>query len=195
VPLTTHGGPGLIHPTNLPVVNPPPADPDPVDGHGRTPLCDASVFGLTQVALALLAGGADIDYATPPRHPSFDMCHPYGGFTPLMYAAIENRPGEAVQVDPMKPTLKAHGTKRLKLNFDSLLSNFAFEFNLRRYTPASPSCSSSAEPTALTSLPMRPTGTMRGPLRSTLRVFAPTAALTLLRRSQCSAGDVAARAA
>jgi hypothetical protein len=34
----------------------------------------------------------------------------------------------------MKPTLKAHGTKRLKLKFDILLSNFAFKFNLRRYT-------------------------------------------------------------
>jgi hypothetical protein len=42
-------------------------------------------------------------------------------------------PGKAVQVDPMKPTLKAHGTKRLKLKFDILFSNFAFKFNLRRY--------------------------------------------------------------
>jgi hypothetical protein len=34
----------------------------------------------------------------------------------------------------MKATLKAHGTKRLKLNFDILLSNFGFNFNLRCYT-------------------------------------------------------------
>jgi hypothetical protein len=33
----------------------------------------------------------------------------------------------------VKPTLKAHGTKRLKLKFDILLSNFGFKFNLRRY--------------------------------------------------------------
>jgi len=33
----------------------------------------------------------------------------------------------------MKPTLKARGTKRLKLKFIYLLSNFAFKFNLRRY--------------------------------------------------------------
>jgi hypothetical protein len=39
-----------------------------------------------------------------------------------------------VQVDPIKPTLKAPGTKRLKLKCDLLLSNFAFKFNLRRYT-------------------------------------------------------------
>jgi hypothetical protein len=36
----------------------------------------------------------------------------------------------------MTPTLKAHGTKRLKLNCDHPLSNFAFNFNLRCYTAA-----------------------------------------------------------
>ena len=41
--------------------------------------------------------------------------------------------GRAVQVDPIKPTLKAPGTKRLKLKCDEPLSNFAFNFNLRRY--------------------------------------------------------------
>ena len=38
-----------------------------------------------------------------------------------------------MQVDPIKPTLKPPGTKRLKLEYDELLSNFAFKFNLRRY--------------------------------------------------------------
>jgi len=42
-------------------------------------------------------------------------------------------PGRAVQVDPIKPTLKPTGTKRLKFNFDELLSTSAFKFNLRRY--------------------------------------------------------------
>ena len=42
--------------------------------------------------------------------------------------------GKAVQVDPMKPTFKAPGSNRLKLNYDQLLSNFAFSFNLRRYS-------------------------------------------------------------
>jgi len=41
--------------------------------------------------------------------------------------------GRAVQVDPIKPALKAPGTKRLKLIYDGPLSNFAFNFNLRRY--------------------------------------------------------------
>jgi len=41
--------------------------------------------------------------------------------------------GRAVQVDPMKPVLKAPGTKRLKLECDEPLSNLAFDFNLRRY--------------------------------------------------------------
>ena len=38
-----------------------------------------------------------------------------------------------MQVDPIKPTLKAPGTERLKLKCDEPLSNFAFKFNLRRY--------------------------------------------------------------
>jgi len=49
---------------------------------------------------------------------------------------LQRRQGRAVQVDPIKPTLQAPGTKRLKLEFDELLSNFAFNFNLRRYTKA-----------------------------------------------------------
>jgi hypothetical protein len=44
-----------------------------------TPLCDACNLGLAKVAVALLVAGADIDFATPPRHD-------YPGFTPLMYA-------------------------------------------------------------------------------------------------------------
>jgi hypothetical protein len=42
--------------------------------------------------------------------------------------------GWAVQVDPIKPTLKAPGTDRLKLNYEELLSNFGFKFDLRRYS-------------------------------------------------------------
>ena len=41
--------------------------------------------------------------------------------------------GRAVQVDPMKPKLKPPGTKRLKLEYDGLLSNIGFKFSLRRY--------------------------------------------------------------
>ena len=39
-----------------------------------------------------------------------------------------------MQVDPIKPTLKAPGSKRLKLEHEKLLSSFAVNFNLRRYT-------------------------------------------------------------
>ena len=39
-----------------------------------------------------------------------------------------------MQVDPIKPILKAPGTKHLKLEYDHLLSSFAFNFNLCRYT-------------------------------------------------------------
>jgi hypothetical protein len=44
--------------------------------------------------------------------------------------------GRTVQVDPIKPTLKAPGIKLLKLKYDKPLSNFAFKFNLRRYNMA-----------------------------------------------------------
>jgi hypothetical protein len=42
-----------------------------------------------------------------------------------------------VQGDPIKPTLKSPGTKRLKLQYDGpLLSNSAFKATLRRYIEA-----------------------------------------------------------
>jgi len=41
--------------------------------------------------------------------------------------------GRAVQVAPIRPTLKAPRTKRLKLKCDILLSTAAFKSNLRRY--------------------------------------------------------------
>jgi hypothetical protein len=44
--------------------------------------------------------------------------------------------GKAVQVHPIKPTSKALGTKRLKLDYDEPLSNFALTLNLRRSTMA-----------------------------------------------------------
>jgi hypothetical protein len=47
---------------------------------------------------------------------------------------VDTDNGWAVQVDPIKPTLKSPGCKSLKLEHDDLLSNFAFNFQLRRYT-------------------------------------------------------------
>jgi hypothetical protein len=44
--------------------------------------------------------------------------------------------GMAVQLDPIKPKLKALGTKHSKLQYDELLSNVAFNFNVRRYIKA-----------------------------------------------------------
>ena len=49
-------------------------------------------------------------------------------------AAVPERQGREVQVDPMKPKLKPPGTKRLKLKCDILLSTSAFKFDLRSYT-------------------------------------------------------------
>jgi hypothetical protein len=42
--------------------------------------------------------------------------------------------GRAVQVDPIKPTLKPPGSKRLKLAREKSLSNLAFKINLRHYS-------------------------------------------------------------
>jgi len=48
--------------------------------------------------------------------------------------------GRAVQVRPIKPTMKAPGPERLKLNNDNLLSTFAFSStcaaSARRYVDA-----------------------------------------------------------
>jgi hypothetical protein len=41
-----------------------------------------------------------------------------------------------VQIDPIRTALKAPGSKRLELIYDGPPSNFAFKFNLRRYTKA-----------------------------------------------------------
>jgi hypothetical protein len=63
---------------------------------------------------------------------------------PRLKAPGTNR---AVQVEPMKYMLKAPGIQRLKLFSDELPSNFAFKFDLRRYTwaptttPHAPRCS------------------------------------------------------
>jgi hypothetical protein len=53
--------------------------------------------------------------------------HPGGALRPT-----DGGHGGAVQVDPIRPTLKAPETKRLNLSYDGPLSNFAFKFNLRR---------------------------------------------------------------
>jgi len=42
--------------------------------------------------------------------------------------------GGAVQVDPIKPTLKPPEATRLKLKHDEPLATFAFKFKLRRYS-------------------------------------------------------------
>jgi len=43
-------------------------------------------------------------------------------------------PGRSVLVEPIQPKLKLPGIERLKLKCDEPLSNFAFNFRLRRYT-------------------------------------------------------------
>jgi hypothetical protein len=52
-------------------------------------------------------------------------------------AAAAESLGRVVQANPIKPKLKAPGSKRLKLKYGALFSRFAFNFDLRRYTSAS----------------------------------------------------------
>jgi hypothetical protein len=42
--------------------------------------------------------------------------------------------GRAAQVDPIKPTLKAPGTRQIKLKYYTLLESFGYNFNLRGFT-------------------------------------------------------------
>ena len=56
------------------------------------------------------------------------------GEEPAPLLGDERRQGKAVQVDPIKPMLKAPGPERLKLKYNEPLSSFAFKFKLRRYT-------------------------------------------------------------
>jgi len=51
-----------------------------------------------------------------------------------------------VQVDPIKPKLKAPGIKRLKLKCGDLRLNYAFKFNLRCYMVDMPEHSISIKP-------------------------------------------------
>jgi hypothetical protein len=57
------------------------------------------------------------------------------------FASVRASLGRAVQVNTIKPTFKPPGTKRLKLQRDNPLSNFAFNFNLRLYSSAAASTS------------------------------------------------------
>ena len=54
---------------------------------GFTPLCIACERGDADVVIALLEGGANVDFVTP----ASDMDYP--GFTPLMFAVHRNRAG------------------------------------------------------------------------------------------------------
>ena len=58
----------------------------------------------------------------------------YSGGVEAVPVVAAGAPGRAVQVEPIKPMLKALETKRLKLQYDEPPSNFALKFNLRRYT-------------------------------------------------------------
>jgi hypothetical protein len=51
----------------------------------------------------------------------------------IMEARMLRKVRQCVQVEPMKPTLKAPIIARLKLEYVNMLSTFGFNFSLRRY--------------------------------------------------------------
>jgi hypothetical protein len=59
---------------------------------------------------------------------------PCGGPRRAPHGGRRARHGRVVQVDPIRPTLKSPGTKRMKVKYYKPLSNVAFKFNMRRYT-------------------------------------------------------------
>jgi hypothetical protein len=62
--------------------------------------------------------------------PEYEVPIPRTAFTPAQLDDL----GKAVQLDPIKPELKAPGANFFTLTNDDLLSSFAFNFKLRRYT-------------------------------------------------------------
>jgi len=69
--------------------------------------------------------------AAPPAHPHYALTY-------LMFMLSI---GQALQVDPITPKLRAPGYERLKLKYDEPPSILAFNFNSRHY--ASESCATS----------------------------------------------------
>ena len=56
------------------------------------------------------------------------------GEAPDQTALVVTLIGRVVQADPIKPTLKAPETNRSMMKYDQLVSYFAFNSKLRRYT-------------------------------------------------------------
>ena len=92
------------------------SSPTPCEGEGNRGDGSAAGGGVDAAASAPKRGGGGAN----------ELWHHHAGFWRCL--------GRAVQVDPMKSTLKASGTKRLTLKSDDPLSNVAFRFQLRRYT-------------------------------------------------------------
>ena len=57
-----------------------------------------------------------------------------------------------MQIDPVRPVLKAPGTKRLKLKYNETSLNFAFKFDLRRFVKANMTAALASEHGAVASL-------------------------------------------
>ena len=90
-----------------------------------------------------------------------------------------------MQIDPIKPMLKAPGTKRLKLKYDEPLSNAAFNVNLRRYIEA-PARGIAVDESQLSQVFYRHAASLVGPAASVDAHMAAQTALLLQIQARCS---------
>ena len=99
-------------------------------GAGAAAYCHRGCGGRCVVAVPRDAGGGG-----GRDRGSGDGGGPAGGHSRRAVRRLRrDHRGRAVQADPLKSTLKARGTVRLKLKYDEELLKCAFKFNLRRYT-------------------------------------------------------------
>ena len=112
--------------------------PDP-DGDDVPPVSSSATAAAAALHLADSAGvehspaiTTDDVFQLAARTPTANFKHNTAAGTNFHFTIH----GRAVQVDPIRPVLKAPGTVRSKLKYGNPLSSFAFKSNLRRYTMA-----------------------------------------------------------
>ena len=95
--------------------------------------------------------------------------------------------GRAVQVDPIKPMLKASTTKRLKLQIYEPLLDFSFNFNMSRYNEVNdPDHDGAAPPGEAVQVdPIKPT--LKAPGMTRLKLSYGERIQVLLSNSTCAA--------
>jgi len=118
------------------------ADADAAAAADAAVAADADDAAAAASAMMTMTSATSTEWATMIGDDLPTVASPSGG--PLRDSLTSTgdmpAPGRAVHVDPIKPTLEALGTKRLKLKRDEPPSNLASKFNLRLYTRVRSGC-------------------------------------------------------